>query len=45
LRAVQIWVPDARQPGFLDEARRQSRIAAASDLADPDLVDFLGIAT
>lgn len=25
LRPIQIWVPDARRPGFADECRRQSR--------------------
>ncbi|HHP3382593.1 TPA: antitoxin MazE family protein [Salmonella enterica subsp. enterica serovar Muenchen] len=25
LRPVQIWVPDTRKPGFIDECRRQSR--------------------
>jgi hypothetical protein len=44
LRAVQIWVPDTRRPGFGDEARRQSRIAAASDLSDPDLLIFMDTA-
>jgi hypothetical protein len=24
LRPIQIWVPDARRPGFADECRRQS---------------------
>jgi hypothetical protein len=38
---VQIWVPDTRRPGFAEECRRQSLIAAASDLADPDLANFL----
>jgi Protein of unknown function (DUF3018) len=41
LRPIQIWAPDTRQPGFLEEARRQSRLAAASDLADQDLLEFL----
>jgi hypothetical protein len=26
LKAVQIWVPDTRVPGFAEECRRQSRI-------------------
>ena len=41
LRPIQIWVPDTRRPGFAEEARRQSRLAAASDLADQDLLEFL----
>ncbi|HEY1781163.1 MAG TPA: antitoxin MazE family protein [Roseiarcus sp.] len=44
LRSVQIWVPDTRRPGFAEEARRQSRIAAASDLADGDLRTFMDAA-
>jgi hypothetical protein len=44
LRAVQIWIPDTRRPGFAEEARRQSRIAAASDLADADLLTFMDAA-
>lgn len=41
LRPVQIWVPDTRRPGFVEECRRQSRLVAASDLADRDLANFL----
>jgi hypothetical protein len=41
LRPVQIWATDTRRPGFAEEARRQSRIAAASDLSDEDLSEFL----
>jgi hypothetical protein len=41
LRPIQIWAPDTRRPGFAEEARRQSRLAAASDLADQDLLEFL----
>jgi hypothetical protein len=26
LRPVQLWVPDARAPGFAEECRRQSRL-------------------
>jgi hypothetical protein len=38
LRPVQIWVPDTRRPGFDEECRRQSRLAARSDLADAELL-------
>ena len=38
LRPVQIWVPDTRRPGFEAECRRQSRLAAQSDLADAELL-------
>jgi hypothetical protein len=41
LRPIQIWAPDTRRPGFAEEARRQSRLAAASDLSDQDLLEFL----
>jgi hypothetical protein len=41
LRPVQIWVPDPRRPGFAEECRRQSLLAAASDLADEGLAAFL----
>lgn len=37
LRPVQIWVPDTRKPDFAEECRRQSLLAAQSDMADPDL--------
>ncbi|HZX87694.1 MAG TPA: antitoxin MazE family protein [Reyranella sp.] len=30
LRPIQIWVPDVRSPVFIKEARRQSRLSAAS---------------
>jgi len=41
LRPVQIWVPDTRRPGFAQECRRQSRLAAKADKADTDLMEFL----
>ena len=44
LRPVQIWVPDARRPGFAEECRRQSCLAAAADAADADLDAFLDAA-
>jgi hypothetical protein len=44
LRPVQIWVPDARRPGFVEECRRQTRLAAAADLADADLGALLDAA-
>ena len=36
LRPVQIWVPDVTAEGFAEEAHRQSRAVAASDVADDD---------
>lgn len=44
LRPVQIWVPDTRAPGFAEEYARQSAIANAANLADPELMDFLDAA-
>jgi len=41
LRPVQIWVPDARRPGFAEECRRQSLAVAAADAADRDLDAFM----
>ncbi len=41
LRPVQLWVPDSRNPDFLKECRRQSRLAARADKADKDLHQFL----
>lgn len=41
LRPLQIWVPDTRRPGFAEECRRQSRVVAAADAADSDLLNFL----
>ncbi len=41
LRPLQIWVPDTRRPGFLDECRRQARLVAVADAADRDLQDFM----
>ncbi len=44
LRLVQLWVPDSRAPGFAEECRRQTALAAASDRADADLGGFLDAA-
>jgi len=44
LRPLQIWVPDTRRPGFAEECRRQSRMAAAADASDGDLHDFMDAA-
>ena len=41
LRPVQIWVPDARRPGFAAECARQSALVAASERGDADLDAFL----
>jgi hypothetical protein len=44
LRPVQIWVPDARRPGFAAECRRQSLLTAAADAGDQDLQNFMDAA-
>ena len=44
LRPVQIWVPDTRRPDFAAKCRRQSRLAAKADMADADMLDFMGAA-
>jgi hypothetical protein len=36
-RPVQLWVPDTRRAGFLDECARQTALIAASDAADETL--------
>lgn len=41
LRPVQIWVPDTRNPNFVEECHRQSKIVAEADLNDSELLDFL----
>lgn len=41
LRPVQIWVPDTRRPDFVEECRRQSRLAALADVADTDMQNFM----
>jgi hypothetical protein len=45
LRPIQIWVPDTRSPSFAAEARRQSRLVAASRQAheDQEFVDAMSI--
>jgi hypothetical protein len=41
MRPVQIWVPDTRRPGFENECRRQSRLAAEADESDAELLALL----
>ena len=41
LRPIQIWVPDTRAPGFAEECRRQSKVAAAADKKDKQLMSFM----
>ena len=44
LRPVQMWLPDTRRPGFAQECRRQGKVAADADLADPDLLEDMDAA-
>ncbi|EAA1780642.1 antitoxin MazE family protein [Salmonella enterica subsp. diarizonae] len=41
LRPVQIWVPDTRRPGFIDECHRQAHIVALADAQDATTGAFL----
>ena len=41
MRPIQIWVPDTRAPGFAEECRRQSLLAAASDNNDKGLMTLM----
>ncbi|MEJ2768250.1 antitoxin MazE family protein [Mycetohabitans sp. B46] len=41
LRPIQIWVPDMRRPDFAQECRHQSRLVAQSDMAAPDMQQFI----
>lgn len=41
LRPIQIWVPDTRRAGFLEECARQSRLAAEADATEPGLKAFM----
>lgn len=43
LRPIQIWVPDARRPGFADECRRQSALLR-EDLHEAATLDWPGTA-
>ena len=36
LRPIQIWVPDVRSAGFVEEAARQASLVAASDRSGDD---------
>ena len=41
LRPVQIWVPDTRRPGFVEECRRQCLLVAQSDSVDTAMQRFM----
>ncbi|MCL1981356.1 MAG: antitoxin MazE family protein [Proteobacteria bacterium] len=44
LRPVQIWVPDARRPGFAEECRRQS-LALKNDPHESEIMAWIEAAT
>ena len=44
LRPIQIWVPDTRRPGFLEECQRQAVLIAAAERQDTDLSEFMDAA-
>ena len=44
LRPVQIWVPDARRPGFTAECCRQAALVAEADQCDIELSDLMDAA-
>lgn len=44
LRPVQIWVPDTRAPGFLEECRRQSKLVAGAERDGGEIAGFLDAA-
>jgi surfactin synthase thioesterase subunit len=43
LRPIEIWVPDTRAPGFIEQAHRQSLAVASSphEKDDQDFVDSI----
>jgi len=40
LRPIQIWVPDTRRPGFIEECQRQS-LALVGDPEETEILDFI----
>jgi hypothetical protein len=40
-RLVQLWVPDTRARGFVEECRRQSRVAAKGKRAENDVTRWI----
>ncbi|HXD23369.1 MAG TPA: antitoxin MazE-like protein [Gemmatimonadaceae bacterium] len=41
LRLVQLWIPDARAPGFVDECRKQSRRAGRSRRLEKEAMTWI----
>ena len=44
LRPVQLWVPNTKDPAFIAECRRQSRIVSESDKNDVEMQAFMDAA-
>lgn len=44
LRPVQIWVPDTRRAGFLEECARQARLVSEADASEQELKEFMDAA-
>ena len=44
LRPLQIWVPDTRRPGVLEDCHRQAHLVAIADTDDQGLRDFMDAA-
>ncbi|RZF23531.1 DUF3018 family protein [Paraburkholderia sp. UYCP14C] len=40
LRPIQIWVPDTRRTGFVEECRRQSRLLR-DDPQEKDVLEYM----
>jgi hypothetical protein len=40
LRPIQLWVPDTRDPEFIEEVRRQS-LLLRDDPAEDEIMDFI----
>ena len=43
LRPIQIWVPDTRRAGFVEECRRQS-VLVANDPGEREVLDWIDAA-
>jgi hypothetical protein len=41
LRLVQLWVPDTRARGFVDECQRQSRAVAKQRRAESEVMTWI----
>lgn len=41
LRPVQLWVPDTREPSFVERCRRQSLAVAARDPGGDEIMRFV----